>query len=144
MKLVSQVVRHLRCQTRSLPGGRELECPVLAHQDHLTTVIILHGDLVGAVAVDVCAHFLPPFADVSLSSLLSLNRVNNMQISPKSSHVSPFSSAPLRLGSGTNLRVAPPPRGQRSASPSRAIPRRRDRAVRSDDALLDQSGPGVY
>jgi hypothetical protein len=70
MELVSQVVRHLRCQPRSETSGRDLESPVLAQEDNLPAVVILHGDLVGAVAMDVCAHFPAPSAPVLASGTL--------------------------------------------------------------------------
>jgi hypothetical protein len=62
VELVGQVLRHLRCEPRTGTCRGDLEGVVLADEGDLSPGLILHDDLVGALAVDVGAHELSPFS----------------------------------------------------------------------------------
>ena len=62
MQFVGQIMRHLRSEVRPDTRGGDLEDTVMLDQSYLPTRVIAHRDLMGADAMNVCAHYTPPFA----------------------------------------------------------------------------------
>jgi hypothetical protein len=62
VQLVGQIMSHLRSEVRPYTRGGDLEDTVMLDQSYLPTRVIAHRDLVGADAMNVCAHYTPPFA----------------------------------------------------------------------------------
>ena len=62
MQCVSQIMTHLRSEVRPTTRGGDLKDTVMLDQRYLPTRVIAHRDLMGAVAMNVCAHYTPPFA----------------------------------------------------------------------------------
>jgi len=62
VQCVGQVMSHLGSEVRSRTRGGDLEGTVMLDQSYLPTRVIAHRDLMGADAMNVCAHYTPPFA----------------------------------------------------------------------------------
>ena len=59
MQLVGQLVRHLGCEAQAFASGRDLQSMVLADEGDLPPDLVVNGDLVGSVAMDVRTHDPP-------------------------------------------------------------------------------------
>lgn len=62
MQCVGQIMSHLRSEMRPYTRGGDLKDTVMLDQSYLPTRVIAHRDLMGADAMNVCAHSTPPFA----------------------------------------------------------------------------------
>jgi hypothetical protein len=62
MQCVGQIMGHLRSEMRPYTRGGDLKDTVMLDQNYLPTRVIAHRDLMGADAMNVCAHSTPPFA----------------------------------------------------------------------------------
>lgn len=60
IELVGQIARHLRRQVRTAVRGDYPKLVILADEGKLSTVDVLHGDLVCSIAMYVRAHDNPP------------------------------------------------------------------------------------
>ena len=56
VQFVGQLMGHLRSEVRSFPAGLDIEGVALADEGYLPPDFVVHGDLVGSVAVDESAH----------------------------------------------------------------------------------------
>ena len=62
MQLVGQIMSHLRSEVRPTTRGGDLKDTVMIDQSQPPTRVSAHRDLMGADAMNVRAHYTPPFA----------------------------------------------------------------------------------